>query len=709
MKLSRRDFIKTTSAAFIFGFYAPVKGFAKEFENNEIAQPNAFIKIESDNKITFIMGQAEMGQGVYSTMAMCIAEEMDADFAKVVFEPAPVKPIYNRPGLPFMITGGSGSIKNHQEQVRKAGAAVKLMLKQAAAKKWKVDIGSIEAKNSFLINKKTKQKLPYGYFVKDIINMQPPSDVILKTQNEYTLIGKPMKRHPKEVHEKLTGKGIFGIDIRVPNMKYAALIQPRVFGATIQSFDDSKACNMDGVIKIKQLPNNKIAVIANYWWQAKQAAEQVSVNWNNGAFATVDTNTLKQEYKARLDKKDNSVMRLDGDVEQAFKSADKTVELDYDFPFLAHAPMEPLNCTVWHKNDGAFISLGSQFQTHVRDACAEILNVKPESVEYYNTYLGSSFGRRAPGNLDYVKDAIYVAKNEPFAIMTLWSREDDIKMGNYRPMAKANAKLSLDKNGNITGFKGTIVSQSLSKGTMFEKFGLRDGIDMTQREGLENHQYKISSHNLQAYCPDSPISVLWLRSVGHTASAPIVDCIIDQASYAVGADPIDFRIKNLNNERFIALLKNVASQSDWYNRKKGSGYGVGIAESFGSIVAYVVKVEVKNNDYQVKEVWSAVDCGYAFNPLNVENQIISAVNFAIGYTKYSEITIENGQAVQSNFYDYQVNRISDAPKIHLSIINSGAKLGGIGEPGVPPIFPAIINALYDATGKRYTQFPIKIG
>lgn len=712
MKLTRRDFIKKTSlatSAVVIGFYAPVKGMAKQLENKPISQPNAFIKIQSDNTITFIMGQAEMGQGVYSTMAMCIAEELDAAWENLAFEPAPVKPVYARPGAGIMMTGGSGSITNHQEQVRRVGAAVKLMIKQLAAKQWGVRAFDVDTKDSFVINKRTQEKLPYGHFVEALKSHKVPKDVTLKKPNEYRLIGKPMKRHPKEVDEKLMGKAQFGIDVRLPEMKYAFLIHPKVFGAKIKSYDASKAENFTGVVKIKQLPNHKIAVIAEHWWQAKSAAGLIEVVWDEGEFAKTNTQSLHKEYAVRLQREDNPIMKQEGDVNSAFKEAHKTVEASYDFPFLAHAMMEPLNCTIHHTNKKAYIALGTQFQTSVRNLASEILEVENDNIEFHNTYLGSSFGRRAPGNLDYIKDALYTAKDEAWPVQMLWSREDDIQQGNYRPMTKASAKLSIDKEGNITAFKGKMINQSLGRGTMFEPYMLKNGIDATQREGFENHAYNINNHDLQAFCPDSPISVLWLRSVGHTVSAPIVDCTIDQAATAAGIDPIDFRIKNLKDERFINLLKNVAKQSNWYNRYKGSGYGVGIAESFGSIVAYVVKVKVENSDYHVEEVWGAVDCGYAFNPFNVENQIISAVNFAIGYTKYSEITIENGSTVQNNFYDYPVNRLKDAPKIHVEIINSGAKLGGIGEPGVPPMFPAIANALFDATGKRHTSYPIKLG
>ena len=714
MKLTRRDFLKNSTlltSAFVIGFHLPIKGMAAQLENKkEIIEPNAFIKINKDNKITFILGQVEMGQGAYTGIAMCIADELDAFWDEIIFEPAPVKDVYNIPGMPMMLTGGSMSIKTQQQRVRLVGATLRFMLKSAAAKKWKVRVYDVETKDSYVINKRTKEKLSYGSLIDEIKNMPIPSDVKLKEKNEYNLIGTRVKRHPIEVEEKITGVAKFGIDVRLPDMKYAALVQPRVFGAKIKSYDDSIAKNMAGVLKIKQLPNEKIAVIANHWYQAKQASEAINVVWDNGEFEKISSADLEKEYKSYLGKDDLPIMKKDGDIQSAFDKAFKIVEAEYSFPFLAHAPMEPLNCTVHHQGSKAFMSVGGQFQTLYRGTAAKILGINPENVEYYNNYLGSSFGRRANLSSDFVVDAVLVAKDEAYPIMTLWTREDDIKMGYYRPMTLSRAKMAVDEKGNITAFKADLINQSLTKGTMFESMMFKDGIDKTQREGIEDHPYKISNHDLKAFCPTSPVTVLWLRSVGHTVSAPIVENIIDQAAIASNIDPLDFRIKNLQNPRFVKLLENVAAQSNWYKREKNSGFGVAIAESFGSIVAYVVKVKVENNDYKVQNVWAAVDCGMAVNPLGIENQIEGSINFTIGYIKSAQITLTNGAVDQNNFYDYEVNRLKDAPdSIKVEIINSGEKIGGIGEVGVPPMFAAIINALADATGKRYTKFPIKLG
>jgi isoquinoline 1-oxidoreductase beta subunit len=675
--------------------------------DNSVAEPNAFIQITKKNEITFFLPQAEMGQGAYTVLAMCIADELDAKWEDVFFEPAPVQELFNIPGMPMMLTGGSNSVRSRHLQMRQIGASIRQMLKNAASKYWKVPVELIHTKNATLINPKTKESLPYGFFVDVIKAMKVPEKVTLKENSELNLIGKPTKRHPKEAWAKVTGHTTFGIDVRLPNLKYAALIQPRVFGATLKSFDATAALKKPGILKVKQLPNNKIAIIAEKWWQAKEAMNDVIVEWNEGAFAKISSVDLFKEYEEQLNK-ECLPMRQDGDIEAAFKNAYKIVKSDFSFPFLAHAPMEPLNCTVHHQKDKAYMSMGGQFQTVYRNKCAEIYNIKTENVTYYNNYLGSSFGRRGNPQADFVVDAIYSAQNEAWPVMTLWSREDDIKMGYYRPMYKDRGEMALDKEGNILGFKAKVIGQSMTKRTMFESIMFKDGIDATHKEGLVDHHYAVASHDIRGFCPDSPIPLLWLRSVGHMQTGPLVEGIIDEAAVAMDMDPIDFRIKNLKNPRFVELLKSVAKQSNWYKREKHSGYGVGIVESFGSIVAYVVKVKVEGSDYRVENVWCAVDCGLAINPLNVENQIISAVNFSIGITKYSEITIKNGEAEQNNFYDYSVATIADAPNIQVEIINSGAQIGGMGEPGVPPFFPAIANALFDATGKRYTSYPIRL-
>jgi isoquinoline 1-oxidoreductase beta subunit len=508
---------------------------------------------------------------------------------------------------------------------------------------------------------------------------------------------------------KVTGKAEFGIDVRIPNMKYAAVYHPTVFGAKVKSFDASKALKKEGVIKVKQIPSG-IAVIAEHWWIAKEALLDINVVWDKDEFKNTSDKELNDQYSKAMEK-DGSPMRKDGDSKKAFASADKTIEAEYDFPFLAHAPMEPLGIVVHHEKDKATVWSSSQSQTMALGAITNVLGVKGENVTYHTPYLGGGFGRRGAINGDFVLDGAFVSKDEEFPIMTLWTREDDIKMGNYRPKYKNKVKVALDKHGDITAFDAKVASQSIFKGSPFEAFGFKNGVDGAQKEGLVDHPYDIDSHDMQAFTMDSPVPVLWWRSVGHTQSSPTVEGIVDEAAFAAGVDPIEYRINMLKDHRFINILKDVAEKANWENRKKEKnvGYGVAIHESFGTICAQIAKVRVTKDDFKVEKVWASVDCGFAFNPQNVKNQIAGSINFGIAALKYSEITINNGEALQNNFYDYTVSRISDSPEIEVNIINSEEKIGGIGEPGVPPILAAVPNALFDATGKRYHSMPIKIG
>ncbi len=710
--MKRRDFLKTTSvvtSTFVLGFYLPIKSRASDTPSSKALQPNAFIEITSDNQINFIMGQVEMGQGTYTTLAMCIAEELNVDWEKINFKPATVNPIYNSYFGPLMITGGSSSIIGKQLEMRTIGAAVNKMLISAAAKRWKIRAYDIYTKDSKVFNKKAKESFTFGELSLDLTTMEIPKNPKVKDLKDCKFIGQPQPRHPKESWAKVTGKAEFGIDIRVDDMKYAAILHPQIFGAKIKSYDASKALEKNGVIKVKQIPTG-IAVIAQYWWQAKEALSVIDIVWDKGHFENISEKDLDESY-SKMMAKDGSSMRKDGDSQKAFKNADKIIEAEYNFPFLAHAPMEPLGFLAHHEKDKATIWSSAQSQSLTQDVAIKVLEVKPENITYNTPFLGGAFGRRGTINADFVLDGLYVAKDEDYPIMTLWTREDDIKMGNYRPKYKNKVKVALDEDGIIKAFDAKVVSQSIFKGSVFEAFGYKNGVDGAQKEGLVDHSYDIDNHDMQAYTMDSPIPVLWWRSVGHTQSGPTVEGIVDEAAFAAGVDPIEYRINMLTDQRFINILEDVAKKSDWENRKKEKnvGYGVAIHESFGTICAQVAKVRVTNDDFKVEKVWASVDCGFAFNPQNVENQITGSINFGISALKYSQITIQNGEAMQNNFYDYVVSRISDAPEVVVSIINSGAKIGGIGEPGVPPILAAVPNALFDATGKRYHSMPIKLG
>lgn len=711
--MERRDFLKTTSiatSAFVIGFYIPSKSRASDSKVSEEAfEPNAFVEIKSDNTITVFIGQVEMGQGTHTTLAMCLAEELNLNWDNINIKPVPkVAPIYNHVwGL--MITGGSSSIWGMQEKMRKNSAALNMMLKEAASKRWKIRTYDVETKDSKVINKRTKESLTYGDLVTDLSSIKVPTNVKIKDFKDCKIIGKAMPRDPKEAWAKVTGKADFGLDIRPEGLKYAAVLHPTVFGSKVKSFDAKAVEKKEGVIKVKQIPSG-IAVIADAWFIAKEALSEINVEWDLGEFAKVSTSDMDKEYALAMENKGSS-MRKDGDSDKAFKEASNVIELDYEFPFLAHGAMEPLSFAAYHKEGEAILWSTAQSQTLAFASAQKVLGVKAEDITYNTPYLGGAFGRRGAINMDFVLDGLYVAKDEGYPILTLWTREDDIKLGSYRPKYKNKVKLALDEHGDIIAFNAKVVSQSIFKGSPFEAVGYKDGVDAAQKEGLATHPYDIANNDMKAYTMESPIPVLWWRSVGHTQSAQTVECSIDQAAKIAKKDPIEYRKSMLTNKRFITLLDDVALKANWKNRKKEEnvGYGVAIVESFGSVCAQIAKVRVSKNDFKVEKVWCSVDCGFAFNPQNVENQMISGINFGIATLLSSEITIKDGATVQNNFNDYTVTRISDVPDIEVSIINSGEKIGGIGEPGTPPILAAVPNAIFDATGKLYTSMPIKMG
>ena len=705
--MDRRAFLKNTTlaaGAFIIGFYVPTRSRAAVGADKPL-QPNAFIELLSDNSVNVIMSQVEMGQGTHTTLLMCVAEELNVPWEALGTRASGVAPVYNHFYGPFMITGGSSSVIAKQLELRKVAAAVREMLITAAASAWKVPTKQVQAQGGMLINTATKAQLPYGHFVEALAAMEVPQDPAVKPLEACSIIGKPTRRHPTEAWEKVTGKAQFGIDVRLPGMKYAAVLHPPVFGATLTSYDATEALKRPGVLKVKTVPNG-IALIAEHWWIAKEALSSIKATWDLGAFAKVSTADMLAEYGAMMDKP-GLPARRDGDTAKAFKDAETVIEAEYDFPFLAHTPMEPHSVLVHHEGPKALIWCNAQMQTFALGEVVRVLGVKAENVTYKTPYLGGGFGRR--GTTDYVIEGLHVAKDEAWPIMMIWSREDDVKGGWYRPMYKNRARLALDPKGDISALEVKIVGQQLMKGTYLEA-AIQNGIEGPQTEGIINHPYAIGSHDIQVYSPDSPIHGQWWRSVGHTHSAPTIDGLIDEAAFALGEDPLLFRIRHLENLRHINALEAVAKRSGWDKRvrEKNVGYGISVIESFGSVCAQVARVRVTDDDYRVEKVWCAIDCGFAFNPLNVENQMISAINFALGALKYSEITIASGACVQSNFDDFLVSRLSDAPEIEVEIINSGHEIGGIGEPGVPPLLAAVPNALFDATKKRYRAMPIRL-
>lgn len=711
INVSRRSFIKSTAlvaGGLVVAFSIPqakrFMGVANAAEAMPLPAPNAFLRIGTDDSITVMLAHSEMGQGVWTTLPMLIADELDADWSKIKVEHAPAAPAYIHTAYGIQITGGSSTTWSEFERYRQAGALTRALLLQAAAKQWNVPVAGLRTENGYVIN--GTQKLSYGQLVDTASQLETPKNVTLKKPEQWKYIGKPTKR--LDSADKINGTARFGQDVQFDGLKIAMVARAPVFGTTLKSFDDSAARKIPGVIKVVRVPTGA-AVIAENYWAAKQGREALKLVWDEAGHDRPDTAQMLKQYQALAQKPGVQAAKA-GDIASAGKKASHTVRAEYVLPFLSHAPMEPLNCAVKISGDGCEIWTGTQMQTTDQASAAKILGLKPEQVKIHTQFLGGGFGRRANPRADFVSEAVEVAKAAGLPVKTVWSREDDIKGGFYRPMFLHQANISLDKQGKPLAWQHTLVGQSIIKGTPFEGVMIKDGIDATSVEGVADSPYVkgTANHQVQLHSVQSDIPVLWWRSVGHSHSGFVMESLIDELAHAAKQDPLAYRRQLLKDHpRHLAALNLAADKAGWGQPLPAGVFrGIAVHESFGSYVAEVAEVSVTEGEVKVHRVVVAIDCGLAVNPEGVKAQMESCVAFALGATLSSEISFKNGQVAQSNFHDYQVLRMKDMPKVEVHIVPSNEKMGGVGEPGVPPLAPAVTNAIFAATGKRLRQLPI---
>lgn len=707
INISRRDFLKTGALVGgglilgVFPHYEEASG-----ETAAAFAPNAFIRIGTDDIVTIIVNKSEMGQGVYTSLPMVVAEELEADWSKVRIEPAPVDPAYNHTAWGVQGTGGSSSTWSTWDQLRKAGAAARVMLIQAAAELWDVDPLSCKAENGFVVHPQTKRQLSYGKLTEKAARMSVPQDVPLKKPEEYKIISKPVKR--LDTPSKVMGKAVFGIDVKVPDMLTAVVARCPVFGGKLKSFSDQKTKAVAGVKSVVQIPTG-VAVVADNFWSAKLGRDVLETVWDEGPLSGFDTKKQRSDYAA-LAKKPGTAARKEGDAEDALSKAKKQISAEYEVPYLAHATMEPLNAVIDFREDGCDIWTGTQFQTVDRNSAAEVLGLKPEQVSLHTTFLGGGFGRRANPHSDFVTEAAHVAKAVKKPVRVMWTREDDIMGGYYRPMWYDRIAAGLDESGKPTAWRHTIVGQSIIAGTAFEKMLLKDGVDETSVEGAGDIPYDIPNILVDLHSPKYPITVQWWRSVGHSHTAFVVETFIDELAQAAGKDPYEFRRSLLSKDpRRKALLELVAQKAGWESPlPAGRGRGIAVHKSFGSYVAQVAEASVsKEGEVRVHKVVCAVDCGRIVNPDTIEAQMESGIVFGLSAALFSEITLKKGRVEQNNFHNYKLVRMKHMPVVEVHIMPSEEKPGGVGEPGVPPIAPAVANAVFAVTGKRIRRLPIR--
>ena len=706
---SRRRFLQSSAAlagALVLGFYLPGarnRAFAAD-PPKMTYPPNAFLRIGKDNTVTIVVKHLEFGQGVQTSLPMLICEELECDWTKVKTELAPANPVYgNLAWGGAQGTGGSSSVANSWEQLRKVGAQARTMLVEAAAERWQVKPAQLKAEKGFVIGPGGK-RASYGQLAEAAMKRPIPENVTLKDPKDWKLIGKPVKR--LDSAEKVNGRTVFGIDVKRPNLHTAVIAHAPVFGARVKSFNADKVKSIEGVTHVVEIAGG-VAVVGKGYWQAKTGRDALEVEWEIPEGAAVSSETLRKQYLETAKKPGGAVVKKAANPE-ALKSAAQTIVAEYEFPFLAHAAMEPLNCTVEIRGESAEIWVGTQLQGVDQAAAARVLGLKPEQVTVHTQAAGGGFGRRANPSSDWIVEACSVAKRLKVPVKLVWSREDDMRGGYYRPMYAHRAQVGLDAQGNIVGWDHTIVGQSIGAGTPFEAFIVRDGVDATSVEGTHDSHYDIPNLAVTLHTTKLPVPPLWWRSVGHTHTGFVVETLIDEIAAASKQDPLMLRRKLLaKHPRDLKVLDLAAEKSGWGTPlPPGRARGIAIVESFGSVCAQVAEVSLDKGAVRVHRVTCAIDCGLAVNPLTVEAQMQSAIAYGLGAALHGEITLKDGKVEQSNFHDYPVLRMNEMPQVTVHIVPGGTKPTGVGEPGTPPIAPAVANALAALTGKRVRVLPL---
>jgi len=709
--VGRREFIRTGAAiggGLLVSLHAPLPGRTNDAlaaGEKEFAI-NAFVRIGTDESVTVISAHSEMGQGIYTSLPMLLNEELQADWSKIRVEAAPVDKVYNHPVFGIQMTGGSTTSPAEWERYRKMGAVARIMLVEAAARQWNVEASSCQVDKGVVMHGATGRRATYGSLASAAAQLTAPADVPLKPAKEFTLIGKPTRR--LDTPSKTNGTAQFGLDVRVPGMLTAVVARPPAFAGKVVKFDASETLKVPGVKAVEQVPSG-VAVIAERFWPAKIGRDKLVVDWDLGPNATLSTEQMLRDF-TEMAKNPGTIAKKTGDPEAALKTAAKTITAEYDVPYLAHAMMEPLNCVVDLKADSCEIWTGTQFETVDGANAAKVAGLPPEKVQIHTTLLGGGFGRRANPASDFVVEAVHVAKAAKAPVKVVWTREDDLKGGWYRPMWHDRFVAGLDASGNPVLWTHTIVGQSIMQGTMFEQFMIKGGVDGTSVEGAADIIYDIPNLQVDLHTPKIGVPVQWWRSVGHSHTGFSVEAFLDEVAHAGGKDPYELRRALLAKQpRMRAVLELAAQKANW-GSKLPAGVGRGIAThfSFDSYVAQVVEASVeKNGAVRVHRVVCAVDCGTVINPDTVKAQMEGGIIFGLTAALKTEITLKDGRVQQENFHDYQMLRIFESPEIDVHIVPSSENPTGVGEPGVPPVAPALANAIFAATGKRIRSLPIR--
>ncbi|MGA7815600.1 molybdopterin cofactor-binding domain-containing protein [Caballeronia sp.] len=721
--VNRRSFLKLTvsigaaaGGGLMLGFSLPaasqgdapkgksvIGGDGDEAPQSGVFEPDAFVQIDSTGKVTLIIPKVEMGQGVYTSIPMLIAEELEVPLDTVVIAHAPPnEKLFSDPLLGGQLTGGSTSIRYAWEPMRRAGATARVLLISAAAQQWQVDPSTCHAESGEVVHAASSRRIGYGQLADAAAKLPAPQNVTLKEPKDFKLIGTTVKR--LDSPEKVDGTAMFGLDVRLPDMVYAAIVNSPVFGGTLVSVDDTNAKKIPGVRQVIKIDNG-VAVIGDHTWAAKRGAAALDIKWNEGRSASYSTAKVVQEL-ANASKQNGAVARKDGDVTKGFADAKTRVDAVYQQPFLAHATMEPVNCTVYVRADACDIWVGTQVPTRAVDAGVRITGLPADKITVHNHLLGGGFGRRL--ETDFIAQALKVGKQLNTPVKVVWTREEDVQHDMYRPYYYDTIAAGLDANGKPIAWQHRIVGSSIL--ARFAPPAFKNGLDPDAVEVASDLPYDLPNQLID-YVRQEPMDIptaFW-RGVGPTRSTFVVESFIDELAAQAKTDPVKYRRDLLDKTPRAKNVLDVATQAaGWGNTlPKGQGRGVSVMHAFGSFLSMVVDVTVNGDgEVAVNRVVCAVDCGMVVNPNTIEAQIQGGVIFAITAALYSEITIKDGRVEQSNFTDYRILRIDQTPTIDVHIIRSAEAPGGIGEPGTAALAPALTNAIYAATGKRLRQLPV---
>jgi isoquinoline 1-oxidoreductase beta subunit len=726
--LTRRDFLRlTTIAGAGLTLGAAIPGHAATAAAGGGAVAGAagagklfimpFVRIELDNTVTVICKHVEAGQGVWTGLPAVVAEELDASWDQMRAEGAPAQvPTYGNfafgPKGNVQGTGGSTSMANSWDQLRHAGASARAMLVQAAATRWKVPAAEVTVSDGVVAHKSGK-KASFGELAASAGKLPVPADVKLKDPSQFKLIGREPKLPRLDSHAKSTGTQQFAIDVMLPDMMTAVILRPPRFGAKVQSIDAAPAKAIAGVVDVVQVPRG-VAVVARDMWSAKKGREALKVVWDESQAEKRGSDAIFKDYRQLAGGKEALTVENRGDTDGGLTKAVKIVAAEFEFPYLAHAPMEPLTAVCRLSAEHCEIWAGCQFHTLDQANAAAVVGMKPEQVWINSLAAGGTFGRRATPDSDYIVEVVSIAKatGGKYPVRLIWTREDDITGGRYRPLNYHHITAGVSQDGKVVGLKQNVVGQSIMAGTPFAAM-MKNGIDPTAVEGNAADQYDIENAHITWVMPKVGVPVLWWRSVGNTHTAFSKEVIIDELAEAAGQDPVAFRLALLGKHpRHARTLKLAAEKAGWdkpFPKGQGRGRGVAVHESFGTVVAEVAEVTVTDNTIRVDRVVCAVDCGIAVTPDVVRAQMQSCIGYGLSAALYGRISLTDGRVDQTNFHQYRVLRINEMPRlIEVHIVPSTNPPSGVGEPGTPPIAPAVANAVRAATGIKLHKLPFDL-